>query len=177
MISDVYRPVGAWRRENNGTFVEDDGKYIWHEYPPCDLTPALMKRWMAEFGALLPHTRDEALLCYAKAHLSFVSIHPFFDGNGRMARLLANFPLLRSGFPPIVIQQRERRRYLSLCHAFQKSPASPFPTDAGCRDFVAFLDSQWCETWEIIDGAHRTQAIRRRTSEAEVSTENQKLTS
>ena len=165
-ITDVYRPVGAWKRENNGTQIEEDGKLVWHEYPSFEQTPKLMERWIAEFAALSPKDRAEALLCCAKAHISFVSIHPFFDGNGRMARLLANFPLLRNGFPPVIIQRSARREYIGLISAFQKLPAAPFPADADCQAFAAFLETQWSGTWEIIGEAHRKQAARRTMSGA-----------
>ena len=166
-ITDVYRPVGAWKRENNGTQAEKDGKLVWHEYPSFEQTPKLMERWISEFATLSPKDRAEALLCYAKAHISFVSIHPFFDGNGRMARLLANFPLLRNGFPPIIIQRSARREYIDLLSAFQKMQASPFPELADCQAFTAFLETQWSETWEIINAAHGTQATRRKMSGVE----------
>jgi Fic family protein len=47
------------------------------------------------------------------AHLKFVSIHPFVDGNGRSARLLMNFLLMSAGFSPIIISPRDRKKYLS----------------------------------------------------------------
>ena len=159
-IHDVYRPVGTWKRENNGTQVEVNGKIVWHEYVSSELTPKCMEQWIARFAALSPKTQEEAVLCYAKAHLSFVSIHPFSDGNGRMARLLANYPLLRNGFPPITISRNERRKYLRLCYDFQKASGSAFPTDTDCAEFTVFLNEQWKETWKIISDAHEVQAAR-----------------
>ncbi|MHA6482179.1 Fic family protein [Paenibacillus sp. strain BS8-2] len=52
-------------------------------------------------------------------HIEFVKIHPFIDGNGRTARLLLNFELMKSGFPPIVIEKENRAEYyatLDLAH-------------------------------------------------------------
>lgn len=48
-----------------------------------------------------------------EAHLKFVSIHPFVDGNGRCARLLMNLILLKAGYPPIIIRPIDRKRYLN----------------------------------------------------------------
>lgn len=45
-------------------------------------------------------------------HMRFVIIHPFSDGNGRMARLLMNFILDRSGFPMIDISVKNREEYI-----------------------------------------------------------------
>ncbi|MFD1676136.1 Fic family protein [Alicyclobacillus fodiniaquatilis] len=52
-------------------------------------------------------------------HGEFVKNHPFVDGNGRTARLLMNFELMQSGFPPAVIKKEMRPRYyesLDLAH-------------------------------------------------------------
>jgi hypothetical protein len=49
------------------------------------MAPASL-RWLAE--------------AYTDMHLGFTAIHPYADGNGRMARLVANVPILRAGQPP-----------------------------------------------------------------------------
>jgi len=49
------------------------------------------------------------LLTYV--HHYFIAIHPFIDGNGRTGRLLLNYMLLKSGFPPICIKKEERIKY------------------------------------------------------------------
>ncbi len=46
-------------------------------------------------------------------HYRYVRIHPFEDGNGRMARLLANYILLRHRYPMIVVRHRKREDYLN----------------------------------------------------------------
>ena len=48
------------------------------------------------------------------AHLKFVSIHPFVDGNGRCARLIMNTILLQAGYMPIIIRPRDRKKYLQV---------------------------------------------------------------
>jgi Fic family protein len=47
----------------------------------------------------------------AVVHSGFVKIHPFIDGNGRTARLLLNFELMKNGYPPIVIEKERRLDY------------------------------------------------------------------
>ena len=44
-------------------------------------------------------------------HHRFVWIHPFFDGNGRTARLLFNLLLMKEGFPPAIILKNDRKKY------------------------------------------------------------------
>ncbi|MCX6697924.1 MAG: Fic family protein [Methanoregula sp.] len=47
----------------------------------------------------------------AYIHHRFVAIHPFIDGNGRVARLLGNLYLIRNGYPPVVLSQKKRLQY------------------------------------------------------------------
>lgn len=44
-------------------------------------------------------------------HHRFVYIHPFFDGNGRTARLVYNLILMKSGYPPAIILKNDRKKY------------------------------------------------------------------
>lgn len=44
-------------------------------------------------------------------HHRFVWIHPFFDGNGRTARLLYNLLLMSAGYPPAIILTVDRKKY------------------------------------------------------------------
>jgi Fic family protein len=44
-------------------------------------------------------------------HHTFVAIHPFIDGNGRVARLLTNLYLISMGYPPIVLKVENRMAY------------------------------------------------------------------
>jgi Fic family protein len=46
-----------------------------------------------------------------RVHVDFVGIHPFVDGNGRTSRLLMNFELMKSGFPPVILKVENRLAY------------------------------------------------------------------
>ena len=73
----------------------------------------------------------------ALLHGEFVKIHPFVDGNGRTARLLLNFELMKKGYPPVIIKKEMRLHYyeaLDLAH-----------TTGGYKEFVELV-AQCVET-------------------------------
>lgn len=45
-------------------------------------------------------------------HHKFEKIHPFMDGNGRVGRMLLNFILLNSNYPPLIVHRKKRDKYL-----------------------------------------------------------------
>ena len=49
-------------------------------------------------------------------HYRYIRIHPFEDGNGRMARLLVNYILIRHDYPMIVIRSRKKNEYIEALH-------------------------------------------------------------
>jgi Fic family protein len=115
IVADIYKPYGAWKLEPNGTYaVTREGIQTFIEYARPGDVPVLMNAWLDELNRSCRRTLSEtdAVDAYAHLHLGFVHIHPFWDGNGRMARLLANLPLLRSGHLPLVIDVSERKRYI-----------------------------------------------------------------
>lgn len=90
-------------------------------------------------------------------------IHPFFDGNGRMARLLANFPVLRSGLPPIIIPKEKRREYIGLLAAYELAtgtvaPSTPLlPQPELLTSFRMFCAHAWKASTELVEQAWREQ--------------------
>lgn len=59
-------------------------------------------------------------------HYEITRIHPFDDCNGRVARLLLNLILMRTGYPPIVIKMEERRVYLEALEKADKDDKESF---------------------------------------------------
>lgn len=72
----------------------------------------------AKMGDLMRWYRQELdnglhpLILAATFHYRFVAIHPFDDGNGRMARILMNLILMQGDYPPVIIQTATKGEYL-----------------------------------------------------------------
>jgi Fic family protein len=87
-----------------------------HEYASVEATPGFMSdllRWYREQKDVM-HPVQLA----AEFHYKFVCIHPFDDGNGRVARLIMNYILLKNNYPLVVIKSVDKENYLT---ALQKA--------------------------------------------------------
>lgn len=89
---------------------------------------AELGRWLASASIAAEDSFSgvKGLLAAAAAHTWFVTIHPFIDGNGRVARLLLNLMLLRHGWPIAIITKEDRFRYYDALEASQSSDLTPF---------------------------------------------------
>ena len=56
----------------------------------------------------------------ARFHLEFEIVHPFNDGNGRIGRALINWQLIRLGFSPIIIRNKEKSGYYDSFSAYRE---------------------------------------------------------
>ena len=166
--NDIYRPVGAWKREDNGTYGAENGKSVYMPYAAADEVPALMADWIRSFNAVINRveSEDAALEAYLAAHVSFVRIHPFFDGNGRLARLLANLPVLAAGLPPIVVPAEARLDYVRELWVYQRAVGvislanrGFLPEPERLEGFRRQLRDWWGVTLDLVAEAH--QAVRR----------------
>lgn len=124
-LIDYERPNGAYKVVANGRWVNINGKSQHFYYPLPEDTKYLMNLWLNEFGTISKEitSRDEAIKVYTDMHISFTSIHPFHDGNGRLARLISNLPLLKNGYLPIIIDTKHREEYIELLSTYNLSTA------------------------------------------------------
>jgi Fic family protein len=119
--------VGSWRDDSEGPMQVVSGPHgrekVHYEAPPADRIPdemAKFLRWFEQPGDMDP------LLIAGLAHLWFVTIHPFDDGNGRIARAIADMALARSDktgqrFYSMSAQiSRERKDYYGTLEWTQK---------------------------------------------------------
>ena len=96
--------TGAWRDDRGGPMQVVSGAFgrerVHYEAPPATRLGAEMYTFMGWFNGYAGGSPLDPVLKAALAHLWFVTIHPFDDGNGRMARAIADMALARSENSP-----------------------------------------------------------------------------
>lgn len=76
----------------------------------------------------------------ALLHKKFIFIHPFKDGNGRVARFLMNASLIQDGYLPVVISPILRREYISNLEKAHRDDS----------DFINFIEEREIESQKDI---------------------------
>jgi fido (protein-threonine AMPylation protein) len=101
---------GEWKNHENHV-VRPDGSIL--EYCP----PLHVQSEMERLVQLYDETTAHPLVRSAWLHHRFIQIHPFEDGNGRVARALTLLELLRDKYAPLVVDRRQRADYISALDA------------------------------------------------------------
>ncbi|MHB1830470.1 MAG: Fic family protein [Candidatus Micrarchaeaceae archaeon] len=95
-----------------------------HVPPKADAVPKLLDGLFKEFYSERKTLHPIELA--ALLHNKFVNIHPFTDGNGRTARLLMNWILIRNRFPPVIIEVTNKEQYYDAIEAADAGNHKPF---------------------------------------------------
>lgn len=115
-------PGGVWKPvQNEIEEVRADGtRFVRFRPTEPHLTPDAMQELHQAFRQNLKEGRHEPLILVALYVLDFLCIHPFTDGNGRMARLLSVLALYHQGY--------EIGRYISLERVIEQTKESYYDT-------------------------------------------------
>lgn len=117
------------KQDNNGNelrYIVHAGKYKTRpnsvitltgerfEYASPEETPALMSDLIAWYNDTVQKNELSPIELASLFHYRYIRIHPFEDGNGRIARLLVNYILHRANYPMIIIRSDEKDKYLTV---------------------------------------------------------------
>lgn len=164
-VFDVYKPSGDWKKENNSTSITINNQSKTIDFSDYWEVPQLMDRWLGLLNNEIRTSQDpqEVLMSYARLHVSFVAIHPFWDGNGRVARLVANLPCLKAGQIPIIIEKERRYDYImalaeyTLTHGVPSRDTPLVHEGVAFNKFRSFCGQGWRASQSLAEEAHSLQ--------------------
>jgi hypothetical protein len=96
-----------------------------HAYSPVDRTPSEMQKLIQELRTE-EFATAHPILHGSYAHYAFVTIHPFADGNGRVARALASVYTYRAQSIPLLILSENRNTYIDSLDEADNGDSQPF---------------------------------------------------
>ncbi|WP_243233711.1 Fic family protein [Microbacterium sp. CIAB417] len=157
----VYTPLGPQEREL------PKGQYKSMPNSPTNTTTGVVHNYAPvldtgpEMGRLVEQLRSEPfmsahpILQAAYAHYAYVCIHPFADGNGRVARALASVYLYRSPGVPLLVFADQRTAYLDALEAADAGDPASFITfiEARVLDAVGIVRSQLQRSTQSVDAS------------------------
>lgn len=147
---DQSLPKGRYKDQPNHPWVGEGP----HAYAPVSNTAPEMHRFVTELNAA-EFTTAHPIVQTAYGHYGLVAVHPFADGNGRVARSMASIWLLRATSLPLLVLVEHKQRYLEALKAADEGDAAPL---------TRFVLDRFVDAVEVVRTA--TPVSRARTSGA-----------
>ncbi|MBA4258902.1 MAG: Fic family protein [Chitinophaga sp.] len=129
LFGEIDASKGAFRKGN----VSAGGSYFVNFDKVVDYTERLVVRLNEQMK--IANTIPEQLRLSFVAHFDLVSIHPFYDGNGRTSRLLMNFIQAYFKLPLAIVYQEDKKDYYDALVASRKAENT--------IAFEAFMEDQY----------------------------------
>ena len=117
--------AGQYKTRPNSVITRYGDRF---EYASPEETPGLMSDLVNWYNTAEREGKLSPVELAALFHYRYIRIHPFEDGNGRIARLMVNYILTRHDYPMIVVRSREKSKYLEALHQSDLA-VGPVPSD------------------------------------------------
>lgn len=133
--------AGCYKTRPNSVVTVTGEKF---EYASPEETPALMTDLVAWYNAAEREATMTPIELASLFHYRYIRIHPFEDGNGRIARLVVNYILCRHNYPMVVVKSRNKDAYLTALNRCDVAVGS-IPSDGAhaeleqIRPFVSYM--------------------------------------
>lgn len=102
--------AGVYKTRPNSVITSTGERF---EYASPEETPALMTDLVSWYNEEEQRSSMSPIVLASVFHYRYIRIHPFEDGNGRIARLLVNYILTRHGYPMVVVKSNDKSNYLT----------------------------------------------------------------
>lgn len=136
--------AGCYKTRPNSVITPTGERF---EYASPEETAALMTDLVSWYNQVAAEGKLSSVELAALFHYRYIRIHPFEDGNGRIARLLMNYILFKYGYPMIVIRSKNKKAYLDALHKVDQI-VGPIPSEGAhatleqAKDFVNYITKQ-----------------------------------
>lgn len=117
--------AGQYKARPNSVITRYGDRF---EYASPEETPSLMADLVDWYNQAEQEGKLSPVELAALFHYRYIRIHPFEDGNGRIARLMMNFILTRHDYPMVVVRSRKKSEYLEALHQTDLE-VGPVPSD------------------------------------------------
>ena len=122
--------AGCYKTRPNSVITRYGDRF---DYASPEETPALMSDLVDWYNEAEQSGRYTPVQLAALFHYRYIRIHPFEDGNGRIARLMVNYILARHDYPMIVVRSRKKQEYLDALHRSDIN-VGPAPSEGAHAD-------------------------------------------
>ena len=122
--------AGQYKTRSNSVITRYGDRF---EYASPEETPSLMADLVDWYNVAEKEGKLSPVELAALFHYRYIRIHPFEDGNGRIARLMVNFILARHDYPMIVVRSRKKSEYLEALHQTDVG-VGPLPSNGAHAD-------------------------------------------
>ncbi|RYX80036.1 Fic family protein, partial [bacterium] len=126
--AEKLKYVGEWKNTDNYLFNIAGERFDFVSHTEVKERIHLLVNWLNTEKEKIAQGKKEtthpAILAF-QFHLDYLVIHPFYDGNGRTARILSNLILIAYGFPPIYIKEEEKQKYYQYLTDIQSYGGNP----------------------------------------------------
>ena len=113
MYTSFVIHAGQYKTRPNSVITRYGDRF---DYASPEETPALMADLVDWYNEAEQEGKLSPVELATLFHYRYIRIHPFEDGNGRIARLMVNYILARHGWPMIVVRSRKKGDYLEALH-------------------------------------------------------------
>ncbi|MEL6695526.1 MAG: Fic family protein [Bacteroidota bacterium] len=156
-VPERQKQIGNWKTEANEIINYRGEKFVFtHPSEVPVKIHELLNQTNANWDKLSIQKRSKEVkhpvLMAFDFHLEYLTIHPFYDGNGRTARILLNLILIAFGYPPLIVKTDDKDAYYRYLSEIQGYGAT--------KDlYYAFMGGLLIRSQELILSALKGEEI------------------
>ena len=140
-LKDIHQILSEGNPEIGGLYRNVNISIKGSNHTPCS-HEKVYDRMEKYFTFMAEGPKGDTWEYISYLHLQLAKIHPFLDCNGRLARLVLNYELMKNGYMPVIITSDERDQYFQALEAFKvEKEIKPF------MDFLETLEEKSLSTY------------------------------